>query len=166
MKVEEALHLTGMAGLADRFLETLSGGERQRAWLAMLVAQEAQLLLLDEPIAALDVGHQIEVLSLLRQLSETHRVASVVVIHEINMAARFCDRIVALRQGRLVADATPDELLAPDSPGCDLRHTLWALHRSLKEKDASPIHFDRRQRLLRSTLGGVRNLCQDRYLLF
>jgi iron complex transport system ATP-binding protein len=114
LKVEEALHLTGMVGLADRFLETLSGGERQRAWLAMLVAQEAQLLLLDEPIAALDVGHQIEVLGLLRQLSETHRVASVVVIHEINMAARFCDRIIALRQGRLVADATPDELLTPD----------------------------------------------------
>ncbi|WP_211110532.1 ABC transporter ATP-binding protein [Acuticoccus mangrovi] len=114
VKVEEALRLTGMAGLADRFLETLSGGERQRAWLAMLVAQEARLLLLDEPIAALDVGHQIEVLGLLRQLSETHRVASVVVIHEINMAARFCDRIIALRAGRLVADATPDEVLAPD----------------------------------------------------
>lgn len=113
-KVEEALHLTGMAGLADRFLETLSGGERQRAWLTMLVAQEARLLLLDEPIAALDVGHQIEVLGLLRRLSETHRVASVVVIHEINMAARFCDRIIALRDGRLIADATPDELLAPD----------------------------------------------------
>ncbi len=117
VKVEEALHLTGMVGLADRFLETLSGGERQRAWLAMLVAQEAQLLLLDEPIAGLDVGHQIEVLGLLRQLSETHRVASVVVIHEINMAACFCDRIIALRQGRLVADATPDELLAPDRLG-------------------------------------------------
>ena len=115
LKVEEALHLTGMVGLADRFLETLSGGERQRAWLAMLVAQEARLLLLDEPIAALDVGHQIEVLSLLRQLSEAHRVASVVVIHEINMAARFCDRIIALREGELVADATPDDLLTPDS---------------------------------------------------
>lgn len=113
-KVEEALHLTGMAALADRFVETLSGGERQRAWLAMLVAQEARLLLLDEPIAALDVGHQLEVLGLLRQLSETHHVVSVVVIHEINMAARFCDRIIALREGRLVADATPDELLAPD----------------------------------------------------
>ena len=114
VKVEEALRLTAMTGLADRFVETLSGGERQRAWLAMLVAQEAQLLLLDEPIAALDVGHQIEVLSLLRRLNETHHVASVVVIHEINMAARFCDRIVALREGRLVADATPEELLAPD----------------------------------------------------
>lgn len=113
VKVDEALDLTAMTGLAERFLETLSGGERQRAWLAMLVAQEAQLLLLDEPIAALDVGHQIEVLGLLRQLSETHGVASVVVIHEINMAARFCDRIIALREGRLVADATPDELLAP-----------------------------------------------------
>ncbi|WP_334150895.1 ABC transporter ATP-binding protein [Hyphomicrobium sp.] len=114
VKVDEALDLTAMTGLAERFLETLSGGERQRAWLAMLVAQEARLLLLDEPIAALDVGHQIEVLSLLRQLSETHRAASVVVIHEINMAARFCDRIIALRQGHLVADAAPEELLIPD----------------------------------------------------
>lgn len=113
-KVEEALHLTEMAGLADRFIETLSGGERQRAWLTMLVAQEARMLLLDEPIAALDVGHQIEVLGLLRLLGETHDVASVVVIHEINMAARFCDRIIALRAGRLVADATPDALLDSD----------------------------------------------------
>lgn len=113
-KVQEALDLTGMEGMAERFLETLSGGERQRAWLAMLVAQEARLLLLDEPIAALDVGHQMEVLGLLRQLGEAHGVASVVVIHEINMAVRFCDRIIALRQGRLVADATPEELLEPD----------------------------------------------------
>jgi iron complex transport system ATP-binding protein len=113
-KVEEALDLTGMAGLAERFLETLSGGERQRAWLAMLVAQEARLLLLDEPIAALDVGHQIEVLRLLGHLAEARSVASIVVIHEINMAARFCDRIIALRRGCLVADATPDELLSPD----------------------------------------------------
>ena len=112
-KVDEALELTSMTALSARFLETLSGGERQRAWLAMLVAQEARLLLLDEPIAALDVGHQLEVLGLLKHLSVVRGVASVVVIHEINMATRFCDRILALRGGRLISDSEPEVLLDP-----------------------------------------------------
>jgi iron complex transport system ATP-binding protein len=113
-KVEEALVLTGLEGYADRFVDTLSGGERQRAWLAMLVAQDARLLLLDEPIAALDVAHQIEMLRLLRKLSTEKSVASVVVIHEINMAAHFCDRIVALKNGRLLAHAVPGEIMQPE----------------------------------------------------
>lgn len=113
-KVEEALALTGVDAYADRFVDTLSGGERQRAWLAMLVAQDARLLLLDEPIAALDVAHQIEMLRLLKRLSAQQGIASVVVIHEINMAARFCDRILALKGGRLIAHATPAEIMRPE----------------------------------------------------
>jgi iron-chelate-transporting ATPase len=113
-KVDEAIALTGVQPFADRYVETLSGGERQRAWLAMLVAQDARLLLLDEPIAALDVAHQVEMLRLLRRLSTDRGIASVVVIHEINMAARFCDRLVALKGGRLIAQATPQELICPD----------------------------------------------------
>jgi ferric hydroxamate transport system ATP-binding protein len=113
-KVDEAIALTGVHSLADRYVETLSGGERQRAWLAMLVAQDARLLLLDEPIAALDVAHQVEMLRLLRRLSTDQHIASVVVIHDINMAARFCDRLVALKGGRLIAQATPEELMRPE----------------------------------------------------
>jgi len=113
-KVDEALALTGVELYADRLVDTLSGGERQRVWLAMLVAQDARLLLLDEPIAALDVAHQVEVLRLLKRLSTEKGVASVVVIHEINMAARFCDRILALKNGRLIAHAPPGEIMRPE----------------------------------------------------
>jgi ferric hydroxamate transport system ATP-binding protein len=90
--------------LADRLVDTLSGGERQRVWLAMLVAQDARCLLLDEPTSALDVGHQLEVLSLIRDLAHKDTRSVVIVLHDVNMAARFCDRILALRDGRLVAN--------------------------------------------------------------
>ena len=106
-KVAEAMALTDTARYADRFVDTLSGGERQRVWLAMLIAQDAGCLLLDEPTSALDIAHQIEVLSLVRKLSRERGVTVIVVLHEINMAARFCDEIVALREGRLVARGAP-----------------------------------------------------------
>ncbi len=102
-KVEEAMALTGTGPLADRLVDTLSGGERQRVWLAMLVAQDPQCLLLDEPTSALDIAYQIEVLALIRQLSHAKGLGVVIVLHDINMAARFCDEILALRAGRLIA---------------------------------------------------------------
>lgn len=108
--VEEALALCHVESFADRLVDSLSGGERQRAWIAMLVAQQADVVLLDEPISALDLGHQIEVLRLLQNLAR--RGAGVVaVLHDINMTARFCDEILALRQGRLVARGTPGDLM-------------------------------------------------------
>jgi iron-chelate-transporting ATPase len=112
--VDEALALTGTDTIADRFIETLSGGERQRAWFAMLVAQQAQLLLLDEPISALDVAHQVAVLRLVRNLSETRGAGVIVVIHEINMAARFCDRMIALKNGHLIAQGPPADLMTAE----------------------------------------------------
>jgi iron complex transport system ATP-binding protein len=110
-KVDAALKLTDVDPLADRLVDTLSGGERQRAWLAMLIAQDARLLLLDEPTSALDVTHQIEVLSLVHRLSSETGAAAVIVIHEINMAARFCDDMIALKDGRLIARGEPSELM-------------------------------------------------------
>jgi iron complex transport system ATP-binding protein len=112
-KVEEALTLTATDTLADRLVDTLSGGERQRVWLAMLIAQDARLLLLDEPISALDVAHQIEVLGLIRRLSLDSGIAAIVVIHEINMAARFCDEILALKGGRMIVRGPPAEFMVP-----------------------------------------------------
>lgn len=112
-KVEDALKLTATDAFADRLVDTLSGGERQRVWLAMLIAQAARLLLLDEPISALDVAHQIEVLGLIRRLSVDSGVAAIVVIHEINMAARFCDEIVALKGGRMIVRGSPREFMIP-----------------------------------------------------
>jgi len=113
-KVDEAMVLTDVVPLADRLVDTLSGGERQRVWLAMLVAQDAECLLLDEPISALDVAHQVEVLSLVHRLSKDKGLGVVVVLHDVNMAARFCDEILALHSGRLIARGTPEAIMTPD----------------------------------------------------
>ncbi|WP_445682712.1 ABC transporter ATP-binding protein [Radicibacter daui] len=101
-RVEEAITLTGIGALRKRPVETLSGGERQRVWLAMLVAQGSECLLLDEPTSALDIAHQIEVMGLIRELCDKRDTGVIIVLHDINMAARFCDRIVALKQGGLI----------------------------------------------------------------
>ncbi len=92
-KVGEALELTSMTAMADRIVDTLSGGERQRAFLAMLVAQDTECLLLDEPISALDINHQIEVMRLIQKLAHDHSRSVLIVLHDINMAARYCDRL-------------------------------------------------------------------------
>lgn len=113
--VEEAISATQIGRFADRILGTLSGGERQRAWIAMLIAQDARCLLLDEPTAALDIAHQIEVLSLVRQLAHEGGRSVVIVLHDINMASRFCDRIHALKAGRVAASGTPGDILQPET---------------------------------------------------
>ncbi|RKR06547.1 iron complex transport system ATP-binding protein [Kushneria sinocarnis] len=118
--VDRAIELTHTEALAERLVETLSGGERQRVWLAMLLAQGSHYLLLDEPLAALDVAHQIEVLELVRDLSRELQLGVVIVMHDINMAARFCDRLVALHGGRLLAHGDARELM------CD--QTLEAIY--------------------------------------
>ncbi|WP_029354529.1 ATP-binding cassette domain-containing protein [Bosea sp. 117] len=112
-KVEEAIALTDTGAFAHRLVDTLSGGERQRVWLAMLVAQDASCLLLDEPISALDIAHQIEVLSLIRGLCRDRGTGVVVVLHDVNMAARFCDDIIALHGGKLMARGRPQEIVTP-----------------------------------------------------
>lgn len=114
-KVEEALALTHIEGLAHRLVETLSGGERQRAWIAMLIAQDARCLLLDEPTSALDIAHQIELLGLIRRLSREKALSVIIVLHDINMAARFSDRIYALKAGSLMAAGVPAEIMTNDT---------------------------------------------------
>ncbi len=109
--VERAMALTQIEPYADRLVESLSGGERQRVWLAALIAQQTRYLLLDEPTSALDVAHQVEVLALIRQLSHELDLGVVLVLHDINMAARYCDRLVALREGALLRQGTPEELM-------------------------------------------------------
>lgn len=110
-KVEEALAATNLTGMAERMVDSLSGGERQRAWLAMMVAQDTGWLLLDEPTSALDIAHQVEMLALIRRLGDERGVGVVIVIHDVNMAARFCDEIIALREGRVVAQGMPRDIL-------------------------------------------------------
>ncbi|WP_008554657.1 ATP-binding cassette domain-containing protein [Bradyrhizobium sp. CCGE-LA001] len=112
-KVEGAMALTHIEPFADRLVDTLSGGERQRVWIAMLVAQDAECLLLDEPTSALDIAHQIEVLSLVKRLARERNLGVVVVLHDVNMAARFCDEIIALHSGKMIARGTPDKIMTP-----------------------------------------------------
>lgn len=114
-RTDEALRVTETTDFADRTLDTLSGGERQRVWLAMLVAQDAGCLLLDEPTSALDISHQIEVLSLIRRLAHESGRCIVIVLHDVNMASRFCDRVMGLRGGRLVVSEGIHDFMTPQS---------------------------------------------------
>ena len=110
-QIERAMHLTDVEQFADRLVDNLSGGERQRVWLAMLLAQNSRYLLLDEPTSALDIAHQVEVLALIHDLSRQLDLGVLVVLHDVNMAARYCDRLLALHGGKLLMQGSPDELM-------------------------------------------------------
>jgi iron complex transport system ATP-binding protein len=112
--VAAALDATHTADLADRAVDELSGGQRQRVWIAMALAQQTDLLLLDEPTTFLDVSHQVEVLDLLTDLNRTRGTTIVMVLHDLNMAARYADQLIALADGRLYAAGTPEEVLTRD----------------------------------------------------
>lgn len=110
----EAMERCEVAHVAGRSFRALSGGERQRVLLARALAQEARLLLLDEPTAFLDLKHRLAVYALLDRLHVEHGLTVVVVSHDINLAARYCDRLVMLRCGAVAADGTPAEVLRPE----------------------------------------------------
>ncbi len=112
--VAEALVLTDTLGLADRVVDELSGGQRQRVWIAMALAQGTDLLLLDEPTTYLDVAHQVEMLDLLADLNQRRGTTIVMVLHDLNLSARYADHLVALHTGRVVAEGTPREVVTED----------------------------------------------------
>lgn len=112
--VEWALAATGLAAMRERSLLALSGGERQRAWIAMALAQRADIVLLDEPTTYLDLGHQLDVMQTLRQLNRELGLTLVMSLHDLNQAMRYADRTVVMSGGRLVADGAPVELLTPE----------------------------------------------------
>ncbi|WP_232550110.1 ABC transporter ATP-binding protein [Propioniciclava soli] len=109
--IERALHLTGIADLADRKVDELSGGQTQRVWLASCLAQETGVLLLDEPTNHLDLRYQSELLDLIRDLADDHGVAVGVVLHDLNQAAAVADDVTLLVDGRVVASGTPAAVL-------------------------------------------------------
>lgn len=113
--VEQAIDKVGLSAFSDRFVATLSGGERQRAWVAMLLAQQSQCILLDEPTSALDVAHQHELLALIRELNQSLGLTVIMVLHDVNMAAKFSDRLIALHSGKVIASGTPEELMTPET---------------------------------------------------
>ena len=115
--IASALERTGLVELAEREAGTLSGGQRQRAWLALVLAQQTPVVLLDEPTSYLDLSHQVEVLDLVRALPDPRgggRATVVAVLHELNLAARSADHIVAMAAGRVVAQGTPGEVIVPE----------------------------------------------------
>ncbi|WP_456289369.1 ABC transporter ATP-binding protein [Paenibacillus sp. AK002] len=120
--VTAALESTGLTELADRTVDSLSGGQRQRAWIAMTLAQETPLILLDEPTTYLDLTHQIEVLDLLYDLNAKEQRTIVMVLHDINLACRYADHIVAIRDGSIKAEGKPGDII-----NSDLMQTVFQL---------------------------------------
>lgn len=110
-KTADAMARTGLEPFAGRLVDSLSGGERQRCWLAMMLAQDTSCMLLDEPTSALDLAHQAEMLELVRDLTRERSLSAIIVLHDINMAARYCDEILALKAGRVVARGSPAEIM-------------------------------------------------------
>ncbi|TDC06491.1 ABC transporter ATP-binding protein [Nonomuraea longispora] len=112
--VRRAMELTGVTAMAGRPVDELSGGELQRVWLATCLAQDTGVLLLDEPTTFLDLRYQVELLELVRDLADEHGVAIGVVLHDLNQAAEIADHVVLLREGRVLADGPPAQVLTED----------------------------------------------------
>ncbi|MFF8377345.1 ABC transporter ATP-binding protein [Streptomyces sp. NPDC015661] len=112
--VRESMESTGVAELAGRYVDELSGGQRQRVWIAMALAQQTPLLLLDEPTTYLDIQHQIDVLDLCAELHETRGRTLVAVLHDLNHAARYATHLIAVRDGGVVAEGPPSEIVTAE----------------------------------------------------
>lgn len=113
--VSWALEATGISEFRDRKIEALSGGQRQRAWIAMALAQQTDILVLDEPTTYLDLAHQLEVLNLLEELNKKHGTTIVMVIHELNNAARFADHMIGVKKGKIVCQGSAYEVMTKEN---------------------------------------------------
>ncbi|MCY3563700.1 MAG: ABC transporter ATP-binding protein [Acidimicrobiia bacterium] len=111
--IQDAIGMTRLSDFVHRPIDTLSGGERQRAWMALALSQQTDILLLDEPTTFLDVGHQLDLLELISGLNRDRGVTIVMVLHDLNHAARFSDRMIAMSGGDVVADGPPAQVLTP-----------------------------------------------------
>ncbi|WP_237760032.1 ABC transporter ATP-binding protein [Arthrobacter alpinus] len=112
--VAAALNVTGTAELANRSIDELSGGQRQRVWIAMALAQETDVLLLDEPTTYLDLAHQVEVLDVVSELNARRGITVAIVLHDLNLAARYADHLIAMKHGDIVAQGAPAEVLTAE----------------------------------------------------
>src|SRR5690606_6099821 len=106
-----ALEVTGLSELKNRPIDALSGGQRQRAWIAMSLAQDTEILILDEPTTYLDMAHQLDILLLLKQLNREEGRTIVMVLHDLNHASRFSDYLIAMRDGALITEGKPEEVM-------------------------------------------------------
>ncbi|KWW16943.1 ABC transporter [Peribacillus simplex] len=112
-KVQKAIEATNLSELKERAVDELSGGQRQRAWIAMTLAQDTDIILLDEPTTYLDMTHQIEILDLLFDLNEFENRTIVMVLHDLNLACRYADNLVAVKDGSIHAEGRPEEIITP-----------------------------------------------------
>jgi iron complex transport system ATP-binding protein len=112
--VAEAMARTNTSDLAERTVDELSGGQRQRVWIALALAQDTPLMLLDEPTTYLDLAHQVEVLDLLADLNEQEGRTIVLVLHDLNLACRYADHLIAMKAGAIVTEGTPAEVMTAD----------------------------------------------------
>ncbi|MBZ4486730.1 ABC transporter ATP-binding protein [Microbacterium sp. cx-55] len=113
--VESALELTDMTGLADHPVDELSGGQRQRAWIALTLAQTPGILILDEPTTYLDIAHQLDTLELVSTLVRERGTTVMLVLHDLTMAARYSDTVVAMHEGRIAAQGVPRDVFTPET---------------------------------------------------
>lgn len=120
--VEEALDIMGITELANQSVDELSGGQRQRVWIAMALAQQTDILLLDEPTTYLDISYQVEILDLLTDLNRKRGTTIVMVLHDINLSARYADYIFAVKNGNLIAEGKPMDVITEE-----LMHEVFAL---------------------------------------
>ena len=107
------MDIMGITELADRSVDELSGGQRQRVWIALALAQQTDILLLDEPTTFLDISYQVEILDLLTDLNRRRQTTIVMVLHDINLSARYADHLFAMRNGSLTAQGSPREIITP-----------------------------------------------------
>ncbi|MGY0216747.1 ABC transporter ATP-binding protein [Endozoicomonadaceae bacterium StTr2] len=131
--VDEALERTGMAALADRDVNNLSGGERQRVWLALTLAQQTRVLLLDEPTSWLDIGHQLRLVDIVQTLNREKKVTVVWVLHDLNQAARYSDNLLVMQQGRLVRQGTSAEVMDQE-----LLQSVFGVHAAKYSDSSNP----------------------------
>jgi len=110
--VDYALEKTGISDIKDKKLSDLSGGQKQRAWIAMTLAQQTDIILLDEPTNHLDIKYKIEVLDLLKELNEKENRTIVIVLHDINLACRYADHIIAIKDGKVYGEGKPEEIIS------------------------------------------------------
>ncbi|MGG7141959.1 ABC transporter ATP-binding protein [Clostridium nigeriense] len=109
--IDWSIEETGLSEFADREVENLSGGQRQRAWIAMTLAQETDIIMLDEPTTYLDMSYQLEVLEVLQKLNREKQITVVIVLHELNNACRFADNIIGLKKGKIVCEGRPIDVI-------------------------------------------------------
>ena len=112
--VDAALEATQVSHLRNQLVSSLSGGERQRVWIAMALAQEPKVLILDEPTTYLDINHQLEIMELLQDLNRREGLTVVMVLHELNQAAQYSHRVAVLYQGQILADGSPKDVMTEE----------------------------------------------------